>query len=568
MQLKALTYKKLSRNDAPLQLAALGVLAGLVAGLVVNLFRLVLEAPFPALGLVEDPDDFEALPAWLRFALPVAGCLLLIVLFRFFPAANRRLGVPHVIDKVQNLKGHMPLRNGLLQFAGGAISLLSGQSCGREGPAIHMGATSSSLIGQFFHLPNNSNRVLIACGSAAAIAASFNTPIAGVIFSMEVIMMEYSIAGFLPVIIAAVSGAVVTRFIYGDAPVFQIEEVGLSSFWELPYIVLMGLVIGILASFFIAIQKYCMTFSSIDYRKRLLLVGLLTGALALFMPEVMGTGYDTLNDALRVELALPFLALLLVAKLLITGVALGLGIPGGVIGPTLMMGGLAGAIMGNIGNALIENYAAQPAFYVLLGMCAMMGAVLQAPLAALMALLELSGNPNMILPAMLIIVVANLCASEFFGSQSIFQIALQQQGIKTPRTLSRLLNRYGVSSIMNTGVAVLRLDGEAPDVTAALSGEPDWIVLQRGEERRVLEARRLARRVSAGNADAAGLADAFEQAAPLAAVSLHDTLQEAMECLQNANLDAGFVYSPLGLKQGAVLGIITSDAIIAFYKDR
>ena len=153
----------------------------------------------------------------------------------------------------------------------------------------------------------------------------------------------------------------------------------------------------------------------------------------------MGTGYDSLNDALQGQLGLSFLLVLLGVKLIVTALGLGLGLPGGLIGPSLMLGGLAGAAAGIVGEQFIPGSFSSGTFYVLIGMCAMMGATLQAPLAALMALLELSDNPNIILPAMLIIVVANITSSEIFKTRSVFHNTLEPGQSGFSPELSRFL---------------------------------------------------------------------------------------------------------------------------------
>ncbi len=418
MAVKSSFHHLLSRGDAKLRLAGLGIFVGIFAGLIVTLFRFILESSLPFFADGISAENFEALQPGVRFILPIIGCLLIALLFQWLKPKREELGVAYVINKVQNFRGHLPVRHAVSQFIGASLALLSGGSCGREGPAIHLGATSGSVLGYWLNLPHNSIRTLIACGAAAAISASFNTPIAGVIFAMEVIMMEYAISSFIPVIIASVSAAVVTQIFFGNDPVFDISVTQISSLWEIPYIALMGIVIGLLAFVFVRVYRFASGFNRIDPRIRLLGIGLLTACAGWFIPEVMGMGYDTLNLALQSNLALNFLGLLLIAKLLLTAVSLGLGLPGGIIGPVLMLGGIAGAILG----ALVGLFSpgSDPAFYVLLGMGAMMGATLQAPLAALMALLELSNNPNIILPAMIIIVIASLTYSEVLKADLFF----------------------------------------------------------------------------------------------------------------------------------------------------
>jgi len=329
---------------------------------------------------------------------------------------QQRLGVAHVIDKVQHFRSKMPVHNAVMQFVTASIALISGGSCGRKGPSIHLGAAMGGAIGSALVLPNNSIRTLI--------AAPFNTPIAGVIFAMEVILIEYAITGIIPIIIAAVNGTVVTQVLYGDEPVFMIESVAMNSLWQLPWVVFMGLVIGVLASSFVRLHKLALSFSHLDVRLRLALLGLFTGSVAIFVPEIMATGYDSLNEAMLGKLALDFLLILLVAKLVVTAISLGLGLPGGAIGSSLIICGIAGAFMGTIGEQIMPGTIPSTAFYVLIGMCAMMGDTLQASLAALMALLELSDNPAIILPAMLIIVVSNLTSSEGCRTRSVFHNTL------------------------------------------------------------------------------------------------------------------------------------------------
>jgi CIC family chloride channel protein len=195
---------RLSRAEALPQLGLLGLFTGLIVGAVMIAFRLLIETAQGAFLPGGNPENYEALAYELRLALPLVGGLAIGLLFQWMPEAVRHVGVTHVMERLAYHQGRLPLRSAILQFFGGALSIVSGHSVGREGPAIHLGAASGSLAGQRFGLPNNSLRVLAGCGVAAAIAASFNTPLAGVIFAMEVVLMEYTVVGFAPVILAAV----------------------------------------------------------------------------------------------------------------------------------------------------------------------------------------------------------------------------------------------------------------------------------------------------------------------------------------------------------------------------
>lgn len=411
----------------------LGIVTGVIAGVVIILFRATIEFTQAAFLPGADPENYEALtPVW-RVIIPLAGGLLLGLLFHFVPEVGRRVGVVHVLERLAYHQGRLPLRNAIMQFIGAAISIICGHSVGREGPAIHLGAASESLPGQKLGLPNNSLRVLVGCGVAAAIAASFNTPLAGVVFAMEVVMMEYTVVGFAPVILAAVSSTALSQWVYGSSPAFSIPAITLGSLFELPYILAMGFVIGALAALFIWLLRF---FSDrgqwLPLWFRMALGGLLVGLCALAAPQVMGIGYDTVNSALLGQLGLGVLSMIVVFKLIATAGGLGLGLPGGLIGPTLFLGAAAGGVLGVIGQAIAPTAASSPGFYALIGMGAMMAGALHAPLAALTAMLELTANPNIILPGMLAAIAAYVTCRQGFRQQSVVYHTHARTGPRLP----------------------------------------------------------------------------------------------------------------------------------------
>ncbi|MDA0978038.1 MAG: chloride channel protein, partial [Proteobacteria bacterium] len=439
--------RRLASIDSLPQFAILGIASGLVTGLVIIAFRLMIEWPL-TLFLIDDPEKFEQLSRLQAFLLPLGGVLVLLPLFLLISENDRHVGVVHVLERLSRHQGHMPWKNAVYQFFAGAIALGSGQSGGREGPAIQLGAAGSSLLGQYLKLPNNSVRVLVGCGAAAAISASFNTPVAGVIFSMEVIIMEYTIAGFIPVILASVVAALLTQTVFGSATAFDVPPVSMASLVDLPILLVEGIFVGAVAAVFVR------TFFLVHERRpasislRLLIAGLLTGSVAVFVPEILGVGYDTVNLALAGELGVVILLTVFILKILLSSTILALGIPVGIIAPTLFIGAMAGSLFA-LAAKLLDTGLSADAFYVMLGMGAMMGAVLQAPLAALMAVLELTNNPNIILPAMLVIIVANMTASQVFGLKSVFLMHMETLGLEFRQNpLSQALNRASVASIM------------------------------------------------------------------------------------------------------------------------
>ncbi|MEE9255031.1 MAG: chloride channel protein, partial [Pseudomonadales bacterium] len=469
--------------------------------------------------------------------------------------------------------GHLPARNALVQFFGGALALISGHSSGREGPAIHLGAASSSLLGQALELPNNSIRTLVGCGTAAAIAASFNAPIAGVIFAMEVVMMEYSLTSFIPVMLASVTATLLTLPVYGVEPAFSVPELAMKSLWEIPLVVLLGLIAGLAAALFIKIMRYVAGLPLGSPRQRIAIAGVLTGTTAIIVPQVMGIGYDTVNAALLGEIGLAALLLIMASKLVVSACSVGLGVPAGVIGPTLVIGATLGAALDHLGAVVIPNVANDLGVYALLGMGAMMGATLQAPLAALMAVMELTANPAIILPAMLAIVVATMTASELFKSRSIFITALEARGLHylvDPLTLA--LRKVGVSGIMERALARLEALTSFEDARDALQEDPRWIVIARDNvPTAVLNAADLARHVDAlgesgGNGDDIDLLEIPGLRMDVALMDQRATLQQARERVEQTGVEALCITRTSAPMIVTVVGVLTAQDIDDYYR--
>lgn len=484
--------RQLAGVDALPQLALLALITGLLTGAVVLGFRVAIEYSLGNWLLPGgDAEAFEQLDIYTRFSTAVLGAGIIGLLLNRLNASERRVGVVHVMERLSRHQGHLPLKNFLVQFFGGIIGLISGQSGGREGPAIHLGAACASLLGQKFELPNNSIRTLIACGTASAIACSFNTPMAGVIFAMEVVMMEYTLTSFIPVIVSAVTSTLLTHTFIGDDPAFTVAPLDMQSLLEIPYIVFAGLLIGCLAAGYIKLIQLFATLNDQPFLLRCLLAGIITGGISIGVPQVMGIGYDTLGAAMLGQLGMMTLVLIVLGKMLTSAAATGLGLPVGLIGPSLLIGACVGALIGQLGSLTNPADMSSDGFYVMLGMSAMMAAVLQAPLAALVSVLELTANPNVILPAMLIIVVATMITSEVFGSKGVFLRTLNTLGLQYPPSpVTQHMQRVGVTSVMERSIARLPPEVDAESARKALARKPRWILVETepGEIRCVLHA--------------------------------------------------------------------------------
>ena len=471
---------KLARPDALTPMAILGLLAGLFASALVTAFRLALESlQIYFLGL-PSPGEYSALPLAWRFFLPAIGGITLGLAIFYLPKAIRSVGVGYVIIRFHRFEADLPWRNAVVQFFSAIWALLVGLSSGREGPGIHLGATGGSWIGRFLDLPHNSVRTLVGCGAAAAIAASFNTPLAAVIFTLELIVRQYTLATFIPIMLAASAGALFSTMFFGTNPAFDIQLMHNLALWEVPILIGMGLVIGAFAASYIHI-------TDVSIRRtwdwpiwvRFGIIGVITGVIGLVLPQVMSISYDSVGLAASAKFALGLVALMMLAKLLLSALTFGFGLPLGPIGSTLVVGGFTGSALGMLLLNVTQIPVSDVAFYTVLGMGAMMGATLQAPLAALTAVIELTGDTGAIVPAMLTIIIASLTSRTIFHKDGIYDTVLranahQMRGL----SLWHNANDIAISSIINRSFTETAAQCPVSYLQELKTSAPEWLVVR------------------------------------------------------------------------------------------
>jgi len=551
-------------------LALLGLVCGLLAGSVVILFRLFIESTQSTLLPGADPENYESLAISTRLIFSIGGGIFLGLLFHLVSRPPLRVGVIHVMERLAYHEGHLPLRNAIMQFFGGAIAIIAGHSVGREGPSVHVGAGGASLMCRRLGLPNNSIRTLVACGTAAAIAASFNTPLAGVIFAMEVVMMEYTISGFTPVILSAVSATALNRAVLQDAHVFMVPELSLSTLWEMPLIALMGVIAGALAAgFIVTLKKMTSLAQHLPIALRLPVAGAGVGLCAAVAPQVMGVGYDTVNVALLGDMALATAVMILGFKFLATVICIGLNLPGGLIGPTLFMGALLGCATGLLaGSFPIPQSAA--GLYTILGMGAMMGAVLQAPLAALLAIVELTGNINIIFPGMLAIISATLASKEWFGQTSVYLSQIEGIGLNYRNDpVSQSLRRLALRSVLNPSFALSQPTiGRQQALKLLSESDPEWLILSLKDRHVLMPAADLARYLEESEEEEVNLMEVPSRRQQLVAVSQQATLQQALDSLDASDAEAVYAIEPIGSSADRIYGVATRRDISEGYRLR
>lgn len=476
MRLAAVRHE-LAHPRTSVQLCLLGIVAGVSAASLIILLRLGVD--WLQSGFLTNPNDFASLPPWARFAAPVAGALLIILVAVISGRKHYRMGIPFVIHRVKQHYGHIPLGTTMNQFFGGMLALASGFAVGREGPSVHLGAAGSSFLGQWLRLPYNSIRILAGCGIAAGISASFNTPFAAVIFVMEVVLREYRIHIFIPVMLAAACGSMLTRIAFGEASELVFTQFKGFSQWLYLYLILFGVVMGVLASLFNSqLMNLIRWFRPLKMRWRILLAGVLTGTVGMFLPEAMSANLFSAEVFLADQPGLLLLGSVLVAKVLLALFAISLGIPGGIIGPVFVIGMLSGATLLLPLAPWVDTSQYQGSF-ALLGMAGLFTAVLHAPLAALSALMELSASTHIILPAMLVIVPAYVTSTQLLGNSSIFirQLEYQKLSYRTSAVRSTL-QKVGVLAAMQSDFKVF-YDAKDQHITQFLAQDPTQMVVQR-----------------------------------------------------------------------------------------
>ncbi|MEM9682744.1 MAG: chloride channel protein, partial [Pseudomonadota bacterium] len=352
----------------------LSVVIGLIAGGCAIVFReaIALVQQFGFGFSSERVHSMVALlPWWHVLLVTTGGGLIVGLMVRYLMIGGRPEGVADVIAASNLRGGRMPLMNGIWAAAVSAVSIGTGASTGREGPVVHLGATLSSFIAEKLHLGRALSRTLLGCGVATAVSASFNAPIAGVFFALEVVVGHYSLSAFAPVVIASVTGTVLSRMYFGDFPAFIVPVGDITSFLEFPAFAMLGIVSAAVAVIFmrlIAISGEAADRTGLPNWLRPAVAGLVIGLIALQFPHVLGVGYEATDMALNGQLSLLFLFILLIAKVACTALALGWGFGGGVFSPSLFIGAMTGGAFGVIATSVFPELSSGHTAYTLVGM--------------------------------------------------------------------------------------------------------------------------------------------------------------------------------------------------------
>jgi CIC family chloride channel protein len=464
-------------------LTALALLTGLGAGAGAVAFRYLIlgftrlftgHRDYSAAGHALNPL-VPGLGIWFVVAAPVIGGLIYGPLVARFAPEARGHGVPEVMLAVHRAGGRIRPQVPVVKSLASALCIGSGGSVGREGPIVQIGSALGSMIGQLTRVSESQLRLLVACGAAGGISATFNTPIAGVFFALELILRNFETQSFGLVVLSSVAADAIGRAAFGNHAFLTLPAFRFSSPLELVLYAGLGLLGTLVGVAFIRLL-----YAGEDLADRLWrgpdwlrpgVGGILLGLLLLAVPQMYGVGYPVLERAVGGHYLLLALLGLLAAKLLATSLTMWIGGSGGVFAPSLFMGAMLGAAYGTVVHHLLPHLAAASGAYGLVGMGAVFAAAARAPITAVIVVFELTGDYNIILPLMFAIVVAT-ALSHRISRDTIYTLKLRRRGIdiEAPRA-RRLMAGTSVAAAMGRPPRPLRLEQPAAEIIERFANE-------------------------------------------------------------------------------------------------
>lgn len=412
-------------------------------------------------------------PAWKIMLIPALGGLM-VGLITYFIKAARVHGVPEVI-KAASLRQPIALSKGIIKTITAAITLGTGGSAGREGPIVLIGATIGSSIGRLFGFSSARTGTAIACGAAGGLAATFNAPMAGAMFAAEVLLGEFGIRTFSPVLISAVTAVVVSRAWYGNDVTFTAPPYTFTNFWELPFYAVLGVITAITAVIFIR-SYYAIggAFKRLEVPAWIkpAIGGLLMGMIAVLCRNIMGVGYGTINEILTGQLTGVILFLFVFLKIVATSLTLGSGGSGGQFVPSLFIGASVGGFFGWAVYAIFPDLSGFSGAFAIVGMGAMLAAVTKAPITAIFMIFEITQSYQIVLPIMICAGIANVVANRI-EKDSIFTWSLSREGFKLSHGIEQnILNSIKVKDVMLTDIIVFNEGTPFSDIKASVKRKP------------------------------------------------------------------------------------------------
>ena len=462
------------KGPSQIQFWFIALAVGIAAGFAALFFRKGIDWLQGTIYGVEDPRMLhsfaEGLPWFLILVVPIIGGLIVGLILHWFTPDGRVRSVADVIEGAALADGRVEQKAGIASAIASLITLSSGGSTGREGPVVHLAGVVSSRVSDWIRADGITGRDLLGCAVAAAVSASFNAPIAGALFALEVVLRHFAVHAFAPIVIASVAGTVINRLEFGDMTEFHLgTDSALEFYVELPAFLLLGLLAGVVAAVFMrgvfwaddlgtAVQRA----TGLPRWLRPAIAGALLGALAIAFPHIIGVGYETTSAALTGELLLHEAIVFAILKVIAVGITIGGRMGGGVFSPSLMIGALTGLAFGMIATGIFPDVSGSETLYALAGMGAVAAAVLGAPISTTLIVFELTGDWQTGLAVMVSVSLSTAVASRMVD-RSFFLTQLERRNIHLAAgPQAYLLGMFRVAKVMRP------LDHERAAETEAL----------------------------------------------------------------------------------------------------
>ncbi len=454
-----LILRKIRTNEHTI-MAVLAVVVGIAGGFGAIGFRYLIDfLQTIAYGSSDELLEVVATIPWhIKIWIPALGGVIVGPLVYFLAREAKGHGVPEVMEAVALRSGIIRKRIVLVKSLASAVSISTGGSVGREGPIVQIGSAIGSTLGQILKVSADRMRTLVGCGAAAGIAATFNAPIAGSMFALEIILGDFGLATFSPIVISSVVATAVSRAYLGDTPAFIVPTYELVSVWEFPIYLFLGLFCAAVGVTFTKtlyrIEDLFDSFKFPEYLKAVI-GGLILGALGLAFPQILGVGYGAMDMVLMQQIAWWLMLLLVVVKILATSITIGSGGSGGIFAPSLFLGAMAGGFFGMVVHTLFPATTASPGAYSIVGMGAVVAATTHGPLSAILILFEMTGDYKIILPLMFSCIIGAIASGQLL-KDSIYTLKLGRRGVNIKEGKEvNILKSIRVSEVMTRGVETI-----------------------------------------------------------------------------------------------------------------
>jgi CIC family chloride channel protein len=450
------------KREGPTQIQFwfIALIVGIAAGFAALGFRLAVDWLQSALYQANDVSRLHSEATkllWYHIVLiPACGGLIVGLILHYFTEDGRSRSVADVIEGAALKEGRVQVRRGFASAAASLVTLSSGGSTGREGPVVHMAAVLSTVVCRFIRADGITGRDLLGCAVAAAVSASFNTPIAGALFALEIVLRHFAVHAFAPIVIASVAGTVINRLAFGDVTEFVLPAQNALNFYvELPAFLLLGLLSGVIAVILMRsifwtedLANHLQKKTGLPGFLRPAIAGVLLGLIAVQFPQIIGVGYETTTQALSGNLTFQTAVMIACVKVVAVAITMGGRMGGGVFSPALMLGALTGLAFGIVATSLFPNVSGEGSLYALAGMGAVAAAVLGAPISTSLIVFELTGDWQTGLAVMVAVSMSTAVASKLVD-RSFFLTQLERRNVHLAAgPQAYLLATFRVATVM------------------------------------------------------------------------------------------------------------------------